>query len=853
MLRILLLLFFATSFAIAQHTDSLLYKLAKTNDPKSKVDLYNSLAGNYWHSDTEKATLYADSAYQLAYKIEDYLKGRVKAIANKGVGIYMSGNYLKAIEYYSRALKLGNDNNIDTNEIFRNYLAALKKTGNFTKLLKQVDSVFDKNDVDSNYKQQLIYTKIRVLITLGDAIQSRELLNYLEETKNKAIPYSSLLVQKAGLENLTGQYNTALAYLNNALVIEKENGDSLNIANIFNEIGKTYILLGQYDKALLSTIESLEIYKNANYSHGIARNKYQLGYLYSEMGKNDLAIDNFYEALKVFEKQFNKKEMAETYCELAFIYSKQDMPKAMELLQRSLSLSEENGDKFTESTAYNYMGTFYTFSKKYDSALIAYNMALKLGDELGYYNVAAEFNIGNVYEQLGDYEKALELYQKTYPIEINRGNMLGAAISEYSLGSLYTKMKKYKEAGQFLEMALTKLNKLEADGYLLECLAYTVKYYEEINDPENALSYYKKYANLKDVVYNREKDVHIAEIEARYGIQKKEEKIKLLRLENRNRIQSAELQEKTISNQWILIALISSGIIGATILLIVTYRLLGIKSKANEDLKVLNKEISEQSDVITAQSEELKEANEEIISLNDGLEEKVSRRTEELKSAHKELDTFFYHASHDFRRPLTTFLGLAEIANTILIDPKALELFEKVSETAGSLDRMVSKLKAISIIGFDNIVYTNIDFNEVIGQLLIKHKKLIIERNVTVNIDLTIKKYRSSVDLFEIILDNILENAILYSRLDIDAFVNIEIREENDQLILQVSDNGQGIESELLDMIFNMYYRANESSQGNGLGLYIAKKAAGKLNGVIEFKTEYGEGSTFTVMLPESV
>ena len=45
--------------------------------------------------------------------------------------------------------------------------------------------------------------------------------------------------------------------------------------------------------------------------------------------------------------------------------------------------------------------------------------------------------------------------------------------------------------------------------------------------------------------------------------------------------------------------------------------------------------------------------------------------------------------------------------------------------------------------------------------------------------------------------------------------------------------------------IFEMYFRGNERSKGNGLGLYIVKKAAEKLNGVVEFETQWGHGSTF--------
>jgi signal transduction histidine kinase len=286
------------------------------------------------------------------------------------------------------------------------------------------------------------------------------------------------------------------------------------------------------------------------------------------------------------------------------------------------------------------------------------------------------------------------------------------------------------------------------------------------------------------------------------------------------------------------------------ILLIITFRILQVKSRNNKRLETLNREISEQAEEITAQSEELQEANEEIVSLNEGIEDKIEVRTTELKEAHKELDTFFYHASHDFRRPLTTFLGLAEIAKTILTDPKALELFEKVEDTAGSLDRMVGKLKAISIIGFDKLKYSQINLEGLLNRVVDKNQSLKKYNLLSFKFDLKIKEFYTSYDLLEIILDNLIENAILYKRRNIDSWISVETFKKDGYAIFRISDNGQGIEKELTERIFEMYFRANELSQGNGLGLYITKKATSKLDGFIEFETKHDEGSTFTVHIP---
>jgi signal transduction histidine kinase len=68
---------------------------------------------------------------------------------------------------------------------------------------------------------------------------------------------------------------------------------------------------------------------------------------------------------------------------------------------------------------------------------------------------------------------------------------------------------------------------------------------------------------------------------------------------------------------------------------------------------------------------------------------------------------------------------------------------------------------------------------------------------------------------------------------------------------INVEDNGVGISSDRKDKVFDMFYQASEKSVGSGLGLYIAKECVTKLGGEITVSTTLGEGSTFTVTIPQ--
>jgi len=73
------------------------------------------------------------------------------------------------------------------------------------------------------------------------------------------------------------------------------------------------------------------------------------------------------------------------------------------------------------------------------------------------------------------------------------------------------------------------------------------------------------------------------------------------------------------------------------------------------------------------------------------------------------------------------------------------------------------------------------------------------------------------------------------------------------ETIFQISDNGLGIPKKYQNKIFDMFYRANEGSKGSGIGLYIVKNAVEKLGGTVNFKSELGKGTVFTLTLPTNI
>jgi signal transduction histidine kinase len=270
----------------------------------------------------------------------------------------------------------------------------------------------------------------------------------------------------------------------------------------------------------------------------------------------------------------------------------------------------------------------------------------------------------------------------------------------------------------------------------------------------------------------------------------------------------------------------------------------------NRQITKAHKEITEQKEEIQAQSEELKEANQTIALINRQLEQRIEDRTAALKQAYKELDIFFYRSSHDFRRPLTTFLGLAEVAKITVKDPNALELFAKVRDTANTLDKMLVKLQSISDVGAQQLVYREVFLQELFDSVCADFRDMIMENHIRIisEIHLT-RPFYAYPAMVQIIIENLVENSISF-RSPEHPYVKFSAFEEKGNVILEVEDNGQGIEEQYHDRIFEMYFRGSDRSKGNGLGLYIVKKAVEKLGGSITFYSGLYEGSRFSVSLP---
>ena len=248
-------------------------------------------------------------------------------------------------------------------------------------------------------------------------------------------------------------------------------------------------------------------------------------------------------------------------------------------------------------------------------------------------------------------------------------------------------------------------------------------------------------------------------------------------------------------------------------------------------------------------NQQLSRLNREVQALNSGLEHKVAERTSRLQEAHQELNTLLYRTSHDFRRPLTSILGLAQLLTLSDSPTETEELVQHLRNTVGGLDDMLIKLQTLMLTEGAPPPMA-VDFSKIADEI---HNKFAedIERH---HIDFTRQieppaVYLSHPSVHRAIIENLIENAIRYHQHE-HPFVRLRIETKDKALIIEVADNGEGIPANLQDTIFDMYAKASSRTQGNGLGLFVVKKLTTALGGTVAFDSTLEKGSTFIVSLP---
>lgn len=260
------------------------------------------------------------------------------------------------------------------------------------------------------------------------------------------------------------------------------------------------------------------------------------------------------------------------------------------------------------------------------------------------------------------------------------------------------------------------------------------------------------------------------------------------------------------------------------------------------------------SSILSKNAEGLPIYDGAIVDISDLQRSKLllHEKNDELKKINAELDRFVYSASHDLRAPLTSLLGLVNVAMLENSNPKLNNYLELMKSSVGKLDELISDIIHFSRNARLDIKPEPVHFENLVEETFNNLQYLPSAHSIEPIISVEpYTRFYSDPKRLRILFNNLISNAFRYHDLSKTApFIKVEVKFEKDQAIALVSDNGKGIHPDHVQSIFEMFYRATEDSQGSGLGLYIVKETIEKLQGSIRVQSIPRQGTTFTILLP---
>ncbi len=238
---------------------------------------------------------------------------------------------------------------------------------------------------------------------------------------------------------------------------------------------------------------------------------------------------------------------------------------------------------------------------------------------------------------------------------------------------------------------------------------------------------------------------------------------------------------------------------------------------------------------------ELKQKNIEIIEAN-----------KQLKLLNSELDILVSRTSHDLRSPITSVVALIHIIKEEKDAGKRNTYLDMQRRTLHRLNFLITDILDFSRNKRSTLKFEEIDFSDLLNGALQDHRfadnSAHIERISEVKQDETFITDKTRLNM---ILYNLISNALKYHDANkSNSYLKVSINTSRENAEIKVIDNGSGINKEDLKNIFTMFYQSDDSSKGTGLGLYIVNEAVEKLQGKITVDSTLGEGTTFTVVIP---
>lgn len=634
--------------------------------------------------------------------------------------------------------------------------------------------IAQKAGIDTSLVEYYYFTGVAYAVSNVDS--ALFYLKYAEKLARKIHHTKYLVRSEFELLNIyhTQSRTDSIVPLMQSLKNESGKLDSLSWekATLLNNIGYAYYRQLKYNESLSYFFKALHIYGHLKDSSDIAVLWHILGNAYSKLNMYDISVSYYRKARVLYLNQGTELRASECNDDLGLAYSKLGkLDSAIICHLNAIKIAKKYDAKESLAYATLHLGETYIKSKQFSQAEPYLTSALNDGQKNHYAPISIEalMDLGNINYEQKKFEKAAYFYEKAHDLALDNERKIlfveicrNLARTEAALGNYY---KAYQ--------------------------------YQEI------------YNTYQDSITIETINKNIAEMEAKYQNEQKQNEISLLNV--KNKIQTLKLKNQQ-QKQYFLFA----GM--ATILLIagLLWRSYNIKQKANIALG---------------------RKNEEIIVMNKKLNEANQSKTK-----------LFSIISHDLRSPVISlfqFLSLQKNNPGMLDEDTRKKHSELLLNSAENMAEVMEDLLvwSKSQMEYFELSIETVMIRKLLDEILEIYKLHISEKNLFLKVDCsTDLQFDTDANFLKIIIRNLVSNAIKFSPEKGVVYVSVFIT--IDGLMLSLKNNGKGMTKEQIAELNNWQ---SISSSSSGLGLKLTREFIEKLHGTLEILSESENTTEFLV------
>jgi signal transduction histidine kinase/Tfp pilus assembly protein PilF len=716
--------------------------------------------------------------------------------------------------------------------------------------------------------------------------------SYKAQDSLKVIHYRNIFRQYGAMRN----YPMAVVYVDSAVALAERLKKYPLMVDLYERLGRLFHGSSQYFEALNYYQKAYETSLKYNYARGEAGILLNIGALYMDVKDYGKSLETLQQAIQLNEQLGVMGNVVSSYMNIALVYIElNQIVQALPYLTKALNAFEADDPKgrgvavasqalataYMKATEKELVAMGITPVKRYSLALSALNKALPIAFNVDDLPSAATIyaDMADIYEASGEKEKARTYFKKAVEIDQQHETHAVAADNLVRIGMHYLRTKERVNGFLSIQKGILLAEDCKSLTTLRTGYEQLSRFYEEANNYDSSLVYYKKFIVIRDSIYGveKEKEISLKQVSLNYELKERDYKYSKQQVDNelKQQVLLAEqrknqlaLAEKEKSVQRLLFLQQRAKLENEALLQSNAFQQQKDKlayeqaiSKKQIDNQTLEIRFNKYLNLFFLASVIVLIIGGTIIFFSQRRTKKLNQIISDQKDSLQELvhvkDQLLGTISHDMRTPINSLMAFTYLLENQTLSQEKLRVYtHQLKNTLGYTQELLDNLlkwASTQMKGFAPQL-TPLELNSILQHALsgfsdsITQKQLKIEQDVDANVNVLADR-----EMLLSVIRNLISNAIKFSH--VNGTIHICIGKDSNSSHVIIEDDGIGIADEKLQLINDPVAKLVNSSlgtsqeKGNGLGVLLCKSFVQLMNGSIQFSSEVGKGTRARIEL----